>query len=87
MNVDPNHFSCRELKRFLYEYVERDLDEKLLIALDNHCLVCSECESLKDSYEESNKTVYEHITRDRITIPTDLKDSLVEALTGDAGDV
>ena len=81
MNVDPRYFGCPELKRFLYEYVERELDEKLLLAFDTHLMMCRECAQLKESYEQSNKRVQEHITKDRLQIPDDLKDQLVSVLT------
>lgn len=82
MTADPRYYGCQEVKRFLYEYVERDLDDKVLLAFDTHLMGCSECEQLRRSYEESNKTVQEHITKHHIQIPDELKSSLVDVLTG-----
>ena len=80
MNVDPSYFGCREMNTFLYDYVERELDERILIALDNHMLVCKECEKLTVSYQNSVETARTHIPRD-VKIPEELKTELIEILS------
>lgn len=80
MHIDPNYVGCRELKQFLYDYSERELDERLLMAFDNHLLACEKCQDMVYGYQKSNETVKRHLARE-IKLPADLKELLVRELT------
>jgi hypothetical protein len=80
MSLDPRQFGCRELNQYLFDYVERTLDERMLIALDNHLLVCTECEQLKESYERTTQTAKVHMTQAISRLSTAMRDRLVNTL-------
>lgn len=79
MHIDPKYVGCREVERFLYDYSERALDQRLLMALDSHTLTCRRCQETTESYKKSNDTVKKHITKD-IKIPPGFKEKLRKAL-------
>jgi len=80
MHVNPSSFDCSEVKRFLYEYVERELDANILIALDTHVISCPDCQKLTDSYREAKETPREHL-KQPVVIPRDVKFEIVESLS------
>lgn len=80
MSLDPRQFRCREMNQYLFDYVERTLDERMLIALDNHLLVCSECEQLKESYQRTTQTARMHITQEMPRLSTAMRDRLLNTL-------
>ena len=80
MHVNPSSFNCPEVERFLYEYVECELDAKILIALDTHIIACPDCQKLTDSYREAKETPREHLMKP-IVIPSDVKFKIVESLS------
>ena len=79
INANPQYFGCPELETFLYDYVERELDQHVLIAFDNHILVCRDCERMTDSYRSSVETARTHIARE-VHIPEKLKTEIIELL-------
>ena len=79
MHIDPRHIGCREVERFLFDYVERTLDMRLLMAFDSHAVGCQHCRQMVDSYRQSNETVRRHISK-VIKIPNDFRERLVESL-------
>ena len=80
MHVNPSSFNCSEVERFLYEYVERELDADILIALDTHIISCPDCQKLTDSYREAKETPREHLMQP-VAIPCDIKFEIVESLS------
>jgi hypothetical protein len=80
ISVDPSSFNCAELKRFLYDYIERELDEAILIALDNHVICCPDCEHLVNSYRDASETPREHL-KQPVSMPGDVKFQIVESLS------
>lgn len=86
MSLDPRQFGCRELNQYLFDYVERTLDERMLIALDNHLLVCTECEQLKESYERTTQAARMHMTQAIPRLSSAMRDRLVNTLTRAQGD-
>jgi hypothetical protein len=81
MHLDPNRVGCSDLDQFLYEYSERELDPRVLMAFDQHLLGCQHCRRTLESYRASNETVKKHLTRD-IRLPREFKDSLLRTLRG-----
>ncbi len=80
VHFDPSNVSCDHVRRFLYEYVERELDARLLMAMDNHVLACRECQTLVESYQQSVEAARDHIRKSE-KIPSNLKDDLLRTLT------
>lgn len=80
MHIDPQFVACREVQRFLYDYVERELDERLLMAFDSHLLGCEGCQRIAYSYRKSTEAVRTHLAVN-VALPVDLKARLVKELT------
>lgn len=79
LHIDPKYVGCREVEQFLYDYAERELDHRLLLALDNHLLGCQRCAGLVYSYQRSNETVRRHVPR-AVPLPSELRQALVHEL-------
>ncbi len=84
IHFDPADIGCGHIRQFLYEYVERELDARLLMAMDNHILSCSECRELADSYRLSVEAARRHLQQagEARKIPAEFKQELVRTLTG-----
>jgi len=80
MHIDPGNINCREVSEFLYDYAERTLDERVLMAFDNHLLACEQCQAMVESYLRSNEAVKQHMAGP-IQLPSELKERLVRDLT------
>jgi hypothetical protein len=78
--MDSLKYSCQEMDELLYDYIERDLDDMILIALDAHVLTCPSCEATVKSYQEATKTAKQLINMDNIKLPDDLKSQLLKTL-------
>ncbi len=80
VHFDPSNISCDHVRRFLYDYVERELDARLMMAMDNHVLACSECQEMVESYERSVETTRKHLSKST-KIPEGFKDDLLKKMS------
>ena len=81
IHFDPANVSCNTIEKFLYEYVERELDARLLMAIDNHVLGCDKCRHQIDSYELTVRTGRYHIY-ESISLPGHFHDDLIKNIKG-----
>ncbi len=64
MHVNPEHIGCDTIRKFLFDYVERDLDPRVLMAMDNHTLACAKCHDLVEGYKLSIESARIRMKRD-----------------------
>ena len=80
IHIDPSDITCEHIRRFLYDYVERELDARLLMAMDNHVLACDDCREMVESYRNSVEAVRRSLAQ--ASLPPELKEDLLQALDG-----
>ncbi|HAR66917.1 MAG TPA: hypothetical protein DCR55_11980 [Lentisphaeria bacterium] len=78
--VDPRHYGCREVRQFLYDYTERGLGARVLLAMDNHLMDCQTCRDLAASYERTTQAAKLHIREAQPRMPDSLRNQLARRL-------
>jgi hypothetical protein len=79
IHFDPADVSCPHVRRFLYDYAERGLDSRLLMAMDNHVLACPECRDLVETYRLSIEAARRTLASSE-AIPPKVRSELVRRL-------
>ncbi|MCJ8330564.1 MAG: zf-HC2 domain-containing protein [Lentisphaeria bacterium] len=79
IHIDPSSVSCDHIKQFMFDFIERELDGRLLMAMDNHVLSCEECQVMVKNYELSVDTGRKKISK-TIKLPEGFKNEILKSL-------
>lgn len=84
IHFDPADVACTHVRRFLFDFVERDLDSRLLMAMDNHVLACAECRNLVETYRLSIEATRQSLAP-AVAIPPETKSQILRRLSRTRG--
>lgn len=78
--VDPRHYACPEVREFLYDYTERNLDVRVLLVMDSHLMTCQVCRDLTSSYERTTQAAKVHLQHTVPRMPDSLRTQVIRRL-------